>query len=126
MSKHNREIAARGPVWAWLVNNGPHGPSFEWGQAALAPREIRELDLLRQIVSERTSADPSFPSVARSAALELLTEENAGYVRRAIQVLSVLAVADDVDVLRKFLRHRDADVRKDARACLFELGIQDA
>jgi hypothetical protein len=124
MSKHRREIAARGPVWAWLVNNGPHGPSFEWGQTPQTSREFRELDLLREIVAERTAADPSFPLVARSAALELLAEKDPDYIRRAIQVLSVVAAAEDVDALRRFLRHRSADVRKDARTCLFELGVQ--
>jgi hypothetical protein len=94
MSKHRREIAARGPVWAWLVNNGPHGPSFEWGQTPQTPRNIRALDLLRSIIAERAAADPSFPVVARSAALELLGEEDADYIRRAIQVLSVVAAAD--------------------------------
>jgi len=111
-------------VWAWLVNNGPHGPSFEWGQTPRTPRSYRDLDLLRRVVAERAAADPSFPIVARSAALELLGEEDADYVRRAIQVLSVIGEAEDVDALRRFLRHRNADVRKDARACLFELGAE--
>lgn len=124
MSKHGREIAARGPVWAWLINNGPHGPSFEWGQTPRTPREFRELDLLREILAERAAVDASFPLAARSAALELLAEEEVDYVRRAIQVLSVVATGEDIDAVRKFLRHRDAGVRKDARACLFELGVQ--
>lgn len=124
MSKHRREIAARGPVWAWLVNNGPHGPSFEWGQTPQTPKDVRQLDILRRIVAERTAADVSFPSIARSAALEMLAEQDPEYVRRAIQVLSVVATDGDMDALRGFLRHRNADVRKDARACLFELGFQ--
>jgi hypothetical protein len=124
MSKHRREIAARGPVWAWLVNNGPHGSSFQWGQTPQAPKAFRDLDLLREIVEERTAADPFFSFGARSAALELLIEEEADYVRRAIQVLSVVASTEDADALRKLLRHRSADVRKDAQACLFELGVQ--
>jgi len=123
MSKHEREIAARGPVWSWLVNNGPHGSSFEWGHTAQTPREFRELDLLREIVAERAASDPSFLHLARSAALELLTETQVDYVRRAIQVLSVVAAAEDVEAVRPLLRHRDARVRKDARACLFELGV---
>jgi hypothetical protein len=124
MSRHEREIAARGPVWAWLVNNGPHGSSFEWGQTPQTPRELRELDLLRKIVAERAASDPSFPHLARSAALELLTETDVDYVRRAIQVLSVVASTEDVDAVRHLLRHHDAGVRKDACACLFELGVR--
>ena len=123
MSKYEREIAARGPVWAWLVSSGPHGSSFEWGQTPQAPREFRELDLLRQLVAERAAVDPSFSLAARKAALELLAGAEVDYIRRAIQVLSVVAAAEDVDVIRKFLRHRNADVRKDARACLFELRV---
>ena len=117
-------MAARGPVWAWLINNGPHGPSFEWGQGPQAPREFRDLDLLRKIVAERTDAEPSFPILARAAALELLGETPVDHVRRAIQVLSVVAGPEDVDVVRHLLKHRDAGVRKDARACLFELGVR--
>lgn len=122
MSKHRREIAARGPAWAWLVNNGPHGSSFEWGQTPRAPRNHRDLDLLRRVVAERAAADPSFPVDARSAALQLLGDEDTEFVRRAIQVLGVIAEAEDVEVLRRLLRHRNANVREDARACLFELG----
>jgi hypothetical protein len=124
MSKHVREIAARGPVWAWLVNNGPHGSSFEWGRTPQAPREFRDLGLLRHIVAERTASDPAFAVLARSAALELLGDTQVDYVRRAIQVLSVVAAAEDVDAVRRLLRHRDAGVRKDARACLFELDVR--
>jgi len=124
MSKHDREIAARGPEWAWLVNSGPHGSSFEWGSTPQAPREFRELDLLRQSVAERAASDPSFPDLVRSAALELLVDPQVDYVRRAIQVLSVVAGAGDIDAVRRLLRHRDAGVRKDARACLFEIGAE--
>jgi hypothetical protein len=123
MSKHRREIAALGPVWDWLVNRGPHGLFFEWGQTPRTPREHRDLDLLRRVVAERTAADPSFPSIARAAALELVAEGEAEYVRRAIQVLSVVAIDEDLDALKKFLRDPNPDVRKDARACLFELGV---
>ncbi len=124
MSKARKEIAAQGPVWAWLVNNGPHGSSFEWGQVPRTPKYHRHLDLLRDIVTERTAADPSFPVIARSVALELLTEDESDYVRRGIQVLSVVATDEDVDTLRRFLRHRNPEIRKDARACLFELGVR--
>jgi hypothetical protein len=124
MSKHEREIAARGHVWAWLVNNGPHGSSFEWGHTPQTPREFRELDLLRKIVAERAVSEPSFPDVARRAALELLADAQVDYVRRAIQVLCVVAAGEDVDAIRHLLQHRDAGVRKDARACLFELGAR--
>jgi hypothetical protein len=111
-------------VWAWLVNNGPHGSSFEWGHTPQTPRAFRELDLLRKIVAARAASDPSFPDLARSAALELLADAQVDYVRRAIQVLSVVAAAEDVDAVRHLLQHRDAGVRKDARACLFELGVR--
>lgn len=79
---------------------------------------------MRKTIAERSAADPSFPVDARSAALGLLAEKESDYVRRAIQVLSVIATSEDIDVLRAFLRHRNPEVRKDARACLFELGVQ--
>jgi hypothetical protein len=123
MSKQEREMAARGPVWAWLINNGPHGPSFEWGQTPQAPREFRDLDLLRKVVAEHTDTEASFPVRARAAALELLAGTQVDHVRRAIQVLSVVAAPEDVGAVRQLLQHRDAGVRKDARACLFELGV---
>lgn len=125
MPKHERDLTGRGGVWPWLLTNGPHGPSFEWGQSPQAPRDHRDIDLLRRFIAERADASPSFATDARAAAMELLTTgEETVFLRRAIQVMAVLGTPEDIGTIEKYLRHSNAGVRKDARACLFELGVR--
>lgn|SRR5262245_18604945 len=126
MSTHLKELAGRGGVWPWLVNNGPHGSSFEWGRSPHAPRQYRDLDLLRRVIVDQSAADPSFPTHARVAALELLTEEQPELILRGIQVLCIVGSEEDWGEIERLCTHPNASVRKDARACLFERGIHVA
>jgi hypothetical protein len=122
MERYKQQMVARSAVWSWLLTRGPHGPSFEWGKRPRTPNRIRDLNYLRESISAQTSTDPSFPVDLRHAALELLAEENPEFIRRALQVLSVVGLNEDADTLKSFLDHDDALVRKDAQASLFELG----
>jgi hypothetical protein len=121
-SKEN--LVARGGVWPWLATRGPHGPSFEWGQNPGAPRDFRCLELLRTSIAEQTADDESFPAEVRSAALELLATDDSEFIRRGLQVLSVVGTEGDNEFVISFLEHPDANVRKDARASLFERGVK--
>jgi len=106
------------------MTRGPHGPSFEWGQNPGAPRDFRCLELLRTSIAEQTADDESFPSEVRNAALELLVSDDAEFVRRGLQVLSVVGTEADNELVESLLEHSDARVRKDARASLFERGVK--
>lgn len=121
-SKEN--LVARGGVWPWLITRGPHGPLFEWGQNPGGPRDFRCLELLRTSIAEQTADDESFPSEVRSAALELLATDDSEFIRRGLQVLSVVGNDGDHDFIESFLEHPDANVRKDAWASLFERGVK--
>jgi hypothetical protein len=121
-SKEN--LVARGGVWPWLIARGPHGPSFEWGQTPGTPHDFRCLELLRTAIAEQTAGDESFPSEIRNAALELLATDDSEFIRRGLQVLSVVGNKADNEFVKSFLEHPDANIRKDARASLFERGVK--
>ena len=121
-SKEN--LVACGGVWPWLVTRGPHGLSFEWGQQPRAPRDFRCFDLLRSAIAEQAESDESFPAELRNAALELLADDDVEFIRRALQVLSVVGAEGDDEFMKSFLNHPDANVRKDAQASLFERGVK--
>jgi hypothetical protein len=121
-SKEN--LVALGGVWPWLMTRGPHGPLFEWGQTPGGPRDFRCLELLRTSIAEQTADDESFQSEVRSAALELLATDDSEFIRRGLQVLSVVGIKRDDELIKSFLAHPDANVRKDARASLFERGVK--
>jgi hypothetical protein len=109
------------PVWQWFVFNGPHGQKFEWHRSH--PRSPRDLDLLREFIAERSTQIPDFTERARGVALRALTMRDAVMVRTAIQVLCVVGTAADMDLVVPLLKHRNALIQSDARACLFERGV---
>ena len=82
------------------------------------------MELLRTSIAEQTADDESFPSEVRSAALELLATDDSEFIRRGLQVLSVVGNDGDHDFIESFLEHPDANVRKDAWASLFERGVK--
>src|SRR6267142_7057756 len=124
MRDSKEQLIARRGVWPWLMTRGPHGLLFEWGQNPGGPRDFRCLELLRTSIHEQTAADESFPSEVRSAALELLATDDSEFIRRGLQVLSVVGNEEDDEFIRSFLEHPDTNVRKDARASLFERGVK--
>lgn len=124
MRGSKEQLVARGGVWPWLMTRGPHGSLFEWGQNPGGPRDFRCLELLRTSIAEQTADDESFPSEVRSAALELLATADSDFIRRGLQVLSVVGNEWDDELVKSFLDHPDAIVRKDARASLFERGVK--
>ena len=109
------------PIWRWLLLNGPHGPSFTWGQAKSEPRGYVGVQHLRETVQERTTQDSTFPTRARSVAIIALRSSDVILVRRAIQVLGVVGSGSDLELLAPFANHRERSVAADARACVFEL-----
>jgi hypothetical protein len=106
-------LAVVHPQWS-------HGEGFRWHrESAVTPRD---LDLLNQVISERTEGDSDFPAKTRRVALQALGLDDPVLVRTGIQVLAVLAHADDLMKVQALLEHSDPDVAKDARCCLFEKG----
>jgi hypothetical protein len=110
------------PVWRWFILNGPHGERFAWHKES--PVVPRDLDLLRQFISERTQGDSEFPAKARRVALRALELHDTVLIRTGIQVLTVLGQDDDLTRVRALRQHPDSDVAKDARCCLFERGLR--
>ena len=118
--KERDRFKAKGGAFLWLIDRGPHGPSFEWGASKNKPRGYISLEHLRKSIEEAREKDPSSIKALRQAALELLEAEDPELVRRAIQVLSVVGEDEDLKIIAEFLEDPDPDVRKDAKACLFE------
>jgi hypothetical protein len=84
----------------------------------------RDLDLLRQFISERAAGDSEFRARARRVALRALELNDPVLIRTGIQVLAVVGQDDDLSRIQALLRHSDSNVAKDARCCLFERGLK--
>jgi hypothetical protein len=56
--------------------------------------------------------------------LEALEFDEEEIVRRAIQVLCVVAREEDLLRLRKYVSHPSKEVQNDAKACLFQRGVK--
>jgi hypothetical protein len=104
-----------------LLNRGPHGPTFDWGDHRWFKSDLQ---LLREFLADQIGADSEFEGKLRAAALGALETDNAEYIRRAIQVLSVVGLAEDQSRISLFLDHPDADVCKDAQSCMFEMKMR--
>lgn len=117
---HRRTLAVT-PESDWLLNRGPHGLKFGWGDH----RWFRsDLQLLRDSIADQIGADSEFEAKLRVAALESLETDSVEYIRRAIQVLSVIGLADDQPRISRFLQHPDEGVSKEAPSCLFEMRMR--
>ena len=117
---HRRRLSVT-PEWDYLLNQGPHGGDFNWGDHRYF---TSHLQLLRQSIADQVGADPEFGARLRVAALEALETGDTEYIRRAIQVLSVAGLAEDQARISLFLPHPDEAVGKDARSCLFEMKMR--
>ena len=112
------------PVWRWFLLNGPHGPSFTWGQTRKEPPGYVGIDHLREIVAEHEAQDPLFVSRAKEVALLALQSHSPNFLRRAIQVLAAVGRESDLEAVLALIAHTDSSVAADARACVFELKSQ--
>jgi hypothetical protein len=108
-------------VWQWFVINGPHGPHFTWGQTRREPAGYVGLEHLREIVTERASADSEFVVNLRDVVRRALASENLQLLRRAIQVAAVVGGAIELERIVGLIKHTDQNVSTDARACLYIL-----
>jgi hypothetical protein len=111
-------------VWRWFLLNGPHGPSFTWGQTRKEPPGYVGIDHLRKSVAELEAQDPLFVSRAKEVALVALQSHSTNFVRRAIQVLAAVGSDSDLGTVLALTAHGDNAVVGDARACAFELERQ--
>ena len=109
-------------VWHWFVCNGPHGARFEWHRDSAS--HIRDVELLREFISERESSNPGFSEKARLTAIEALDSEDAILVATGIQVLAVVGTDDDIRLIQKSANHLNEDVKKHARCALYERGVK--
>lgn len=120
--KHRRNLAVDPEwEWDWLLNRGPHGARFNWGDHRWFKSDLQ---LLRGGIADQISADSGFEGRLRAVALDALQSDHVDYVRRGIQVLSVVGLAEDQSRISSFLEHPDEEVRKDAKSCLFEMKMR--
>lgn len=108
--------------WLWLLKRGPHGPSFSW-RTGPAPG-YNALEHLSELIAEHEQESPGWSERVRSIALEALDFDENEIVRRAIQVLCVVARDEDLIQVRKHLSHPCEEVQNDAKACLFQRGVK--
>lgn len=105
----------------WLLNRGPHGLKFNWGDHRWFKSDLQ---LLRDFIADQVGADGEFEARLRVAALEALEIGSVEPVRRGIQVLSVIGLTDDLPRVAQFLQHPDEGVCGDAQSCLFEMKMR--
>ncbi len=67
----------------WFLFNGPHGPSFTWGQTRREPAGHVGLEHLQRFVAELQNANPMFMVQIRDVVNRALGSPNAGFLRRA-------------------------------------------
>jgi hypothetical protein len=109
-------------VWHWFVCNGPHGARFQSHRDSAS--HIRDVDLLREFISEREASNPGFSEKARLTAIEALDSEDAVLVATGIQVLTVVGTDDDIRPIQATTNHRNEDVKKHALCAVDERGLK--
>lgn len=109
-------------VWHWFVCNGPHGERFEWVDPVLGAGG--GLRLLREFISERTSAFPEFEAHARVIAVESLQSEDPVLVLKGIHVLTAVGSDEEMMLVKPLATAENQEVSKHARTALFERGIK--
>ncbi len=109
------------PVWWWLIERGPHGGSFTWGQTRSSPPGYVGIEHLHRVVDENIRSDASFIGEARSVVALALRSEEPQIVRRAIQVAAVVGGEPELESIRLLTMHENAALAGDARASVFYL-----
>jgi len=109
------------PAWEWFASRGPHGAQFTWSASRTGPPGFVGLELLRQVIEERTAAEPDFPQRVRDIALDSLGSSDSALIRRALQVLAVVGQEPDLRAIHAFTSDTDELVSGDAKASHFEL-----
>ena len=126
----NRELAAEihrlggdvgDPVWLWLVQNGPHGPSFTWNQTRKEPPGYVGTEFLQRVVTEKEEIDPGFRVRAKTVIRKALLSDDVNFLRRAIQVAAVVGGEAELRQISALTKHEVELVAADARASAFYL-----
>lgn len=108
-------------VWHWFLFNGPHGQSFSWGATRNHPPGYIGLEHLKEIIAERSDADPSFIARAHAIAINSLGSVYPSLVRRAIQIIAVVGDVSDIEKIKALTTSENDLIKADAKACIFEL-----
>ncbi len=96
---------------AWLFMKRASSASFS------RPRFI---DFYRNMVHEKAVADPDFPVRLRKSALEAVASDDSVWLRKALHALAIVGQASDFEIIQRLTEHRDENVARDAKTCLFE------
>lgn len=109
------------PMWHWLLDRGPHGPSFTWATSRHEPPGVVGIELLRKLIRQFSDEDAEFTTRSREIARCALASSHSELVRRGLQVLAVVGTEEDRESIRRLREHRIEGVARDAKAALFEL-----
>jgi len=108
-------------VWLWLLERGPHGADFSWGQRKNKPPGYVGVEHLLQIVQERSENDSSFLERAREAVKLALRSDNPVILRRGIQVAAVVGGESELVAVASLVQSEVQNVAADAKASAFYL-----
>jgi len=112
-------------VWEWFLLNGPHGGHFTWGPTRKTKARYIGLVHLKEVVADLSQRDPAFLGRATEVAVRALGSHMSEVIRRGIQILAVIGDKELIDKIVPLVRHSDAQVAADAKACVFELKRKD-
>lgn len=108
-------------IWFWLVERGPHGPSFSWGQTRAQPPGYVGIDHLREIAGNMATSIPGFEQRTRPVIRLAMQSSMPDLVRRAVQVAAVVGGEDELREVKQLVESANQEVASDARACVFHL-----
>lgn len=81
----------------------------------------RFMDFQRGHITEKTAADPMFPSRLRHVALEALERDDPEVVCRALTSLAFVGIRDDLPIIEGLATDNDSKISRFARTCMFEI-----
>src|SRR2546430_9772882 len=81
----------------------------------------RFMDSQRKHIEQVALARPEFPGYLRQAALTALDADDTELIRRGLTALAFVVTPDDLSRVKQFLVHKDTDIAKDAKTCVFEI-----
>ena len=81
--------------------------------------------MLREFISERSSAIPDFAAHARVIALESLQSDDPMLILKGIHVLAAVGTDEEMVFVKSLVSAKNQDVARHARTALFERGVKN-
>lgn len=81
----------------------------------------RFINFQREYIQDKVEAEPGFSSFLRVVALYYLENGESKLLRRCLTALAIVGVIEDIPSIERFKLHRNAEISKDAKTCIFEI-----